>query len=312
MKKGKFILSLDFELFWGFGGFDDRFLNSYKRNVTNALTALDKILQICGEYEIKVTVAFVGAMSLSSRSQFLKEYISPSFINKSLSSHNLISKYSDIITEDLLFCSDKINSLKNNSLVELASHTFSHYYCLEYGQTSEEFSRDLEYGYKLNGQMNSIIFPRNQVSDDYLKNCEEYGFTHYRGFIPDWLWKPEATTSKYSIKGMFRLFDTYFPITGQRTYKAPTHCGGIINVPGSIFLRPYNQKLAFLEPLKIRRITSSMEVAAHKGECFHLWWHPHNYGANMEKNLSQLEQICRKYKELNSKYGYSSAFMKEI
>ncbi len=312
MKAGKFILSLDFELFWGFGGFGSRFLESYKGNIQNALIALEKILRICGDYDVKVTIAYVGAMRLSSREQFLKEYLSPLYINKSLSSHDLISRYRDIIDEVGLFCKKNIDEMRDNPMIELASHTFSHYYCLEEGQTSEEFTRDLEYGYKLNGKMNSIIFPRNQVSEDYLKKCEEYEFTHYRGFIPDWLWKPEASSSKYSIKGLLRLLDTYFPITGNRTYKEPIHEGSIVNVPGSVFLRPYNKKLAFLEPLKVRRIKSSMDIAARKGECFHLWWHPHNFGANMKENMQQLKQICEKYKTLNEKYNYTSVFMKEL
>lgn len=312
MKQGKFILSLDFELFWGFGGFDKHYLNGYKNNIQNALTALDKILKLCAEFDIKVTIAYVGAMKLDSRQEFLDNYESPSYSNLSLSSHNLISKYCDIIDNNLLFCKDTIEKLRHNKLVELASHTFSHYYCLESGQTSEEFSQDLEYGYNLNGQMNSIIFPRNQVSDEYLKICEKYGFTHYRGFVQDWLWKPEASASRYSFKGILRLLDTYFPITGNRTYKTPTQSGGIVNVPGSIFLRPYNPVLSFLEPLKMQRIISSMKTAARKGECFHLWWHPHNFGANMDRNLKQLELICRKYKELNLRYNYISVFMKDI
>lgn len=312
MKQGKFILSLDFELFWGFGGFNHEFLTNYKSNITNAISALDEIIRICNEHGVKVTIAFVGAMRLSSREQFLKEYLSPSFENIELSSHTLISSFSDVISEDLIFCKDKIDSLGMNPMVEIASHTFSHYYCLEKGQNAEDFKRDLEYGYKVNGPMNSIIFPRNQVSENYLELCEQYGFTHYRGFVPNWLWKPEASSSRYSLKGILRLLDTYIPIAGHRTYMIPDSHKGIINVPSSIFLRPYNNSLRLLEPLKVRRIIQSMTVAARKGECFHLWWHPHNFGANMEENLAQLAQICNAYRQLNAKYDYTSAFMKEL
>lgn len=312
MKQGKFIVSLDFELFWGFSGFERPFLQGYKNNVENALKALDEILRICGKYDVKVTVAYVGAMNLSSRKEFLENYSSPSYANETLSSHSLLSKYDDIIEEQLLFCQDKIEELKKNPLVELASHTFSHYYCLEEGQTSKEFSRDLDYGYKLNGIMNSIIFPRNQVSEAYLHNCEHYGFTHYRGFIPDWLWKPEASSSRYSIKGLLRLVDSYLPITGYRTYKHPVHGLGIVNVPSSMFYRSYNKRLSFLEPLKVHRVTSAMKVAAKRRECFHLWWHPHNFGINMDENLKQLEQICKNYESLSQRYNYTSVFMKEL
>lgn len=77
-------------------------------------------------------------------------------------------------------------------------------------------------------------------------------------------------------------------------------------------LWPYSPKLSFLEGLRLRRIKKEMVHAAKKGEMYHLWWHPHNFGANIEENLHMLEEICKCYKELYLKYGFSSYNMNEF
>ena len=77
---------------------------------------------------------------------------------------------------------------------------------------------------------------------------------------------------------------------------------GMLNVCASRMLRPYSPKLSFLEGLRLKRIKKEMTYAAKKGEMYHLWWHPHNFGANMEENLRFLESILQTYKSCNEKY----------
>ena len=55
-----------------------------------------------------------------------------------------------------------------------------------------------------------------------------------------------------------------------------------------------------------------MAHAAKQGEVFHLWWHPHNFGAHTEENLMTLRLICKHYEHLHNKYGMESIFMKEL
>jgi len=42
-----------------------------------------------------------------------------------------------------------------------------------------------------------------------------------------------------------------------------------------------------------------MNYAAEKGLIYHLWWHPHNFGNNIEENFSFLEKILKAYETLN-------------
>ncbi len=32
---------------------------------------------------------------------------------------------------------------------------------------------------------------------------------------------------------------------------------------------------------------------------YHLWWHPHNFGVNLDKNIDFLEKILQYYQQLN-------------
>ena len=83
----------------------------------------------------------------------------------------------------------------------------------------------------------------------------------------------------------------------------------IYNISSSRFLRPYNAKLKFLEPLKLRRIKSAMTHAAKHNKVYHLWWHPHNFGVHTEENFRTLEKIFKTYKKLNKMYGFKSETM---
>jgi hypothetical protein len=86
----------------------------------------------------------------------------------------------------------------------------------------------------------------------------------------------------------------------------------MLNVPSSRFLRPWSKKLRFLESLKVRRITRAMTHAAERGEVFHLWWHPHNFGVDQAQNFTNLKKIIDHYLALKHKYGMESVSMGEL
>jgi hypothetical protein len=63
--------------------------------------------------------------------------------------------------------------------------------------------------------------------------------------------------------------------------------------------------------MKLRRIISEMTAAAENKALYHLWWHPHNFGANTNKNLDMLERILQHYQYLSKNYGMVSLTMEE-
>jgi hypothetical protein len=55
-----------------------------------------------------------------------------------------------------------------------------------------------------------------------------------------------------------------------------------------------------------------MTYAAKRGEVFHLWWHPHNFGINQKENLKFLNSILQHYTFLKEKYGFESLSMNDL
>ena len=159
----------------------------------------------------------------------------------------------------------------------------------------------------------SIIFPRNQWTQEALDVCAKNGITSYRGTENHFLYRArtEAKQTNLFIR-MFRLVDHYFNLSGHHTYTLTKTPGEILNIPASRFLRPYSRMLFLFEPIRLRRIKKAMTYAAKHNEVFHLWWHPHNFGTNQKQNLKNLHKIIRHYTHLNKKYGMLSLNMDEL
>ena len=88
--------------------------------------------------------------------------------------------------------------------------------------------------------------------------------------------------------------------------------GRPFNISASRFLRPYSRKLALLEGLRLHRIKRAMHDAAVRNRLFHLWWHPHNFGANVRQNLDFLRKILVYFDQLKQRYGMQARNMGEI
>jgi hypothetical protein len=82
----------------------------------------------------------------------------------------------------------------------------------------------------------------------------------------------------------------------------------MVDIPASRFLRPVG-KSAVLERLRLQRITSAMETAARRRKLFHLWWHPHNFGVDLQGNLAFLRAILDCFRALHERYGMRSMTM---
>lgn len=320
MKKGYFVISLDFELLWGLAGWTVEEIKRYQPRAEGAVSALRHIVALLSKYGIKCSIAYVGAMDYHSVEELLRDSdgIRPNYAHPQFSSYeSLLPTIERDFPARLFFCPEVLEWLRGCDNVELCSHTFSHYYCLEAGQSPLEFEADVrratEDAKRKRRSFRTVIFPRNQVSPEYLKICGRYGLTHYRGNFENFLYRSETTPSRFDVRRVFRLLDTYVNLSGCNTYASETVDGGVLrNVRGSRFLRPYTPALSWLEPLKVRRITKSMEHAARRGEIYHLWWHPHNFGLHTDESLRQLDEICRYFLTLRERYQMESAFLSEL
>ena len=205
-----------------------------------------------------------------------------------------------------------IEMIQETSNQEIGTHTFSHYYSLENGQNKEHFGKDLKAVSSL-GKTASLVFPRNQVNQDYLHVCKEYGVNAYRGNEKNWMYKAHTIEENSWLKRLCRLIDAYVNISGNHTYCIKNiETDPIVNIPSSRFLRPYSSRLSFLEQLRLHRIKKGLTKAAKKNELYHLWWHPHNFGRNTKENLQFLEEILKHVDYLKNKYNFQSMHMRDV
>jgi hypothetical protein len=54
-----------------------------------------------------------------------------------------------------------------------------------------------------------------------------------------------------------------------------------------------------------------LTVAGLKKECYHLWWHPENFGYFPQQNLTQLEILLTQFQKMKRQYGMMSLNMGE-
>lgn len=312
MKNGSFIISLDFELFWGLR--DLKNANDYKESIIGAKKVIPRIIELFNKYDVKATFAIVGFLLCNSKEDIYRysPLKKPSYKDKDLSSYE--DDYIDNLSMndyDLHFASDIVEHLKSQPNIEIGTHTFCHYYCTAEGQTIDEFEDDLKSAISIANDhgicLLSIVFPRNEVSDEYIKVCAKYNIKNYRGNPKKYF------NNKSFVNKIMRFWDTYFNLNNQTTYNYnETKQGGMYNIKASRFLRPYSKRFSFMENLKIKRIKNEMENAAVNNQVYHLWWHPHNFGINIDKNLSLLEEILLHYTFLKKKYRMNSFTMNEL
>ena len=318
MIKGKLVISLDFEIYWGVR--DAIKLTDYKAQLLGVQNVIPGLLQMFAKYNIHATFAIVGFLFFNNKEDLINNLPKnkPQYFNSNLSPYtghfNFLGENEE---KDSLHFGSKLVQQIMDARQEIGSHTFSHYYCLEKGQTKKDFASDLSMAKKIAEkyeiELQSIVFPRNQYDNDYLSICKEMGFTSFRGNEKSWLFSSKYYGKAMLIRRPFRLLDSYFNLSGHNCYSnEEMKQGNLINIPSSRFLRPYDIKLKAFENLRLKRIKDSMTYAAIHGLTYHLWWHPHNFGINMTENFSFLEKILSHYSELNKQYDFQSMNMSEV
>ena len=313
-RPGILCISMDVEHFWGVH--DSQKIQRFGPAILAGKQAAKEMLELLKAYEIHGTWAVVGFLFADNKEEILK-YLPvqlPQYTNPIRSGYRLLDSLGEDESSDPIFYGKSlIEAIQKTPYQEIASHTFSHYYCNERGQTSETFEADLaaalRIAVKADCRITSIVFPRNECRSDYIEKCFEMGFTAYRGQEENWIYRIKLVP----VKRMFRLLDAYLPLTGHNGYPPPIPDEkNMVNITGSRFFRPYSMELAGLEGLKLARIKGQMRQAAQKGLVFHLWWHPHNMGFNPQISLEQVRDILDYYQSLKQQYGFLSRNMQEI
>ena len=319
-QEGSFTISLDFELFWGVRA--NRSLESYQTHLLGVYEAIPKMLALFEKYEIHVTWATVGFLFHENMEDIHSNHPKklPDYMNKKvdpylyLESLNKNSKYNKNFIK-MHTASSLIEEISKTPFQELASHTYSHFFTYEPCLNKDAFVSDMQQALTVaSGKgftLNSLVFPRNQINRESITLLEEMSISAYRANPKHWAYCDGDTLKKSFFLRVYRLLDTYINLSGHHTSK-PVLNKKITELRASMMLRPYFSKLKFLEKLKLRRVKKAMLYAGQKGENFHLWWHPHNFGENQEENLKNLETLLAYYQKLHLEYNLKSLTMNEV
>jgi peptidoglycan/xylan/chitin deacetylase (PgdA/CDA1 family) len=313
---GALVISLDLELHWGVR--DRRNLDRRERErLLLARTAALRIAELFEEFSVHATWAAVGFLFARSREDL--ERFAPS--QRPRYEDPRLDPYREQTGRDesddpFHFAPGLIDAIAARTGQEIATHSFSHFYCCESGQGPVEFEADLgsalaiaaESGYRIR----SCVFPRNQVNPGYLPLLKRAGILCYRGN------QASAANQAGSFRfqqrphrRLLRLCDNYFDLYGSQTISWPSGpepwCIG-----ASRYLRPHNEFLRGLDDLRYRRIVHAMESAAARGELFHLWWHPEDFAPHLDRNLRFLRRILKAWERFRRQSGMLSLSMGEV
>ncbi len=276
------------------------------------------MLEKFADAELEVTWATVGMLFAENEEEW-REYspeFQPSYRNRELSAYHWARKYG--IKPEVHFAPELVQEILDTPGQELGSHSFAHYYTLMRGQSPEQFRQDLQATQRIANEkfgvsLESLVFPRNHMNELYLKICTEEGYNQVRGNPRNWYW--QETQHESLGKKLFRSADCFFQVGEKTTYSKEVimkYPDEPMIIPASRILRPYSVSNPILNSQRLKRVKSEMEMAAKKGEIYHLWWHPHNFGSAPKESMKELDEIIQHFAKLRSDYGFRTLSMRSL
>ncbi len=313
MKKGALVISLDFELVWGL--FDHINVFDKVAYFDATLAVIPKLLNVFEKENIHVTWATVGMLFNKNWEEWYanKPNLLPTYQNHNLNPYQYGDKFRNSGLDRFFFAPAVIAAIQQVKGQEIGTHTYSHYYCLEEGQTKAQFDADLQQAVsvaaKFNIELKSLVFPRNQFNQFYLEICEQHQIETVRTNPSDWYWNANFHDS--ILTKLARTGDAYLPF-GKKSFATDSiEMATVVSQPASRFLRPQHS-FGLLNTARVHRIKNEIIQAAKNGEVYHIWWHPHNFGIDSDGAMKALGQILQVFQHCRQLYGMESLTMQEL
>ncbi len=237
MKNGKFVISLDFELHWG--GVEKWDIESKRKYFADTVKFIPQLLNLFEENRIKATWATVGFLFANDKKQIIdfSPKIRPTYEKEELSYYNIIPSIGeDEKSDPFHYAPSLIDSILKTPGQELASHTFTHYYCNEPGQTVEQFDADLKAAQQIAQEnfgvaLKSLVLPRNQFNEAYLEVAHKNGIRVVRSNPNVWFWNNDYD----KLSPLLRAADTLLSISKSLSFDEVKEQKGVILLPASRF-----------------------------------------------------------------------------
>lgn len=295
-RKGILVVSLDFELYWGV--YDLMEVSQCREKLIAARAAIPELLKLFVEYEIHATWATVGILFCESKQDVGRSMpaVVPEYTRPELHPYGKVETLGpDEEADPYHYAPSLIRAIASTPHQEIGSHTFSHFYSIEEGQSLKAFKADLQAAVgraRHSGfSVESLVFPRNQVNPSYLSTCADLGFKSYRGTNAGWIYAARQRHRESQFRRGIRLLDCYLNLSGHNTYDPADVRGNPVNLPSSRYLWCSSPALRAVEPLRLRRIRNEMMCAARHGRIYHLWMHPEDLGVRTDRFLAFLRRI---------------------
>jgi peptidoglycan/xylan/chitin deacetylase (PgdA/CDA1 family) len=281
---------------------------------------IPQILDLFEEFGIAATWATVGSLFARSRRELeaFAPVVRPCYESAALDPYREpVGESED--DDPLHYAPGIIREIQLRPRQEIATHTFAHYCCLEPGHDKQSFAADLKAAVELAAtqgiRLRSLVFPRNQVNPEYLDVLPRLGIIAYRGCRQSWMNCALADGRQRAwVRRGARLLDAYVPVGGNNLQRWDRIIdeNGLWNIRAGGYLRPYCAAMRTVEALRYRRIAGAMEEAARSRQIFHLWLHPHDFGAFPSQNLAFLRAVCAEYAYWKRRARLRSMNMREV
>jgi peptidoglycan/xylan/chitin deacetylase (PgdA/CDA1 family) len=318
-RPGALVIALDVEAHWGLrdlGPVTGRF----GARLRGDRAATDALLALFRDHDIRATWAIVGLLFAADREEAarFRPALVPAYQKSALFPYDeTVGDAED--TDPYHYAGSVVDRIAAEPGQEVASHTFSHYYCLEAGQDDAMFAADLDSAVAIarhhEVRLRSLVLPRNQLNPAYADVLASRGFRAYRGSQPGWPYVPTPTDGQRPWRRAGRLADSYLPAVPAPAFRwddVLADGGRLANVRATRYLRPYLPKLRHFDPLRLRRLTRELTVAAEHGHLVHLWWHPWDFGTHLGENLRFLGQVLERFERLRTTSGMVSLTMADV
>ncbi len=284
-------MSLDFELIWG--TLDKRGPDGFRKTCeVERKYVIDRLLNLFVEFRIPATWCVVGHLMLDhctcENGVKHKSIVPPT--------HSWCQDWfahdpcGDETSFPLFYGRSLVEKIRDCSVPqEIGCHSFSHVIFGDAGCSIETARSELaackDAAEKLNIQMHSFVFPRNQVG--HLNALKDFGFRAYRGPEPHWYNRIPVAI----LQRLARLSAVF--LAAQPPVVVPEKTSnGLWNVPASMLYFPMHG-IRRMVPLNLRvaRAIKGLDAAVRSKRIFHLWFHPTNLADEMETMFQGLRNI---------------------